>query len=533
MKKRSVKGNALAALQKAFSFSSAAEQYRTQDVTALYQEEQQYQCNRRKFIADAGKAALVFSLAGMYQGCNFINGKTQPTVAIIGAGIAGLHAAYILKNAGYKSTIYEASGRCGGRILSVTDLMGPGLWTEMGGEFIDSTHEDMLNLSKKFNLPLLDRETDFSAGLAEFAYFFNGRQYHFQDILKEIQPFREQLIKDVASLSKEISFEKFTAADQRLDNMSITNYLEQLGVKGWLRSMFEMAYLAEIGLDASDQSAINMLGIFNPSNDKRNELFGSSDERYSVIGGNDRVTSALQKELKEQLQLGYYLTAMSKNNSNQYVLTFKTGGATRDIKADIVIMTIPFTILREVDIKMPLPQWKTNAIKNLGYGQSSKLFIGVNERTWRQQGFGGYCFTDNGLQNGYDHTQMQADNKGPGGYTINLGGQRSLDSVAKDTLALQNEYQPLLNDIYPGIEKVYNGKFQRWHWPGFALSKGSYTGFKTGQYTTICGAMEKPVDNLFFAGEHCSYEFQGFMNGAAKTGRLAAEEIIGKLKRTQ
>lgn len=532
MEKKPVKATALAALQKAFTITATAEQYQTTDALALYEEEKYSSYNRRKFLGNIGKASLALATAGIYESCNLFNSKTQPSIAIVGAGIAGLHAAYVLKNAGYNATIYEAAGRCGGRILSVTDLMGPGLWTEMGGEFIDSTHQDMLNLCKKFNLPLLDREPDFAAGLAEFGYFFDGRHYHFPDIIKAIQPFRAQMVKDVSSLSKEISFEKFSPADQHFDNMSISDYLNQLGVKGWLRSMFEMAYLAEIGLDASDQSAVNMLGVFNPSNEKRNELFGSSDERYSVIGGNDRITAALQKELKEQLQLGHYLTALGKNNSNQYVLSFKTnGGSVKDIKADIVIITIPFTLLRQADIKVTLPQWKTTAIQKLGYGQSSKLFIGVKERIWRQQGFGGYCFTDNGLQNGYDHTQMQSNNKGPGGFTINLGGKLSLESVNKETQALQDEYLPLMEQIYPGAANAFSGKFQRWHWPSFALSKGSYTGFTTGQYTTIAGATVKPVDNLFFAGEHCSYEFQGFMNGAAKTGREAAEAIIQKIKK--
>ena len=530
MKKKSVKGTTLAALQKAFDFSNITGQQQKNDVVALYQE-QLHQYSRRKFLGDISKAALAVTAAGLYQSCNMLSNKTEPSIAIVGAGIAGLHAAYILKNAGYNATLYEASHRCGGRILTVTDLMGPGLWTEMGGEFIDSTHEDMLNLCKKFNLPLLDREPDLTAGLKEFAYFFNGRHYGFEDVLKEMQPFRSQLIKDVNSLSKEISFEKFSATDKAFDEMSIPGYLDKLGVKGWFKNMLEMAYLAEIGLDAADQSSINMLGIFNPSNEKKNELFGSSDERYSVIGGNNKITDALQKELKEQLQFDNYLTAVAKNNSQQYVLTFKTpGGALKDIKADIVIMTVPFSVLREVDFKMPLPEWKLNAIKKLGYGQSSKLFVGVSERIWRQQGFAGYCFTDTALQNGYDHTQMQNNNKGPGGFTINLGGKLSIASAAKETKALQDEYLPLFDQVYPGAAKAFNGRFQRWHWPTFALSKGSYTGFTTGQYTTIAGATVKPVDNLFFAGEHCSYEFQGFMNGAAKTGRLAAETIIEKLK---
>ena len=66
--------------------------------------------------------------------------KKQPEIAIIGAGITGLHAAYILKQAGITANVYEGSPRVGGRIASVPEMMGPGLWTEMGGEFIDSAH---------------------------------------------------------------------------------------------------------------------------------------------------------------------------------------------------------------------------------------------------------------------------------------------------------------------------------------------------------------------------------------------------------
>ena len=74
---------------------------------------------------------------------------------------------------------------------------------------------------------------------------------------------------------------------------------------------------------------------------------------------------------------------------------------------------MPFTVLREVDMQVALPDWKINTIKNLGYGSNSKMFIGVNERVWRKQGYAGYAFSDNGMMNGYDHTQMQNNNTGP------------------------------------------------------------------------------------------------------------------------
>jgi monoamine oxidase len=68
------------------------------------------------------------------------------------------------------------------------------------------------------------------------------------------------------------------------------------------------------------------------------------------------------------------------------------------------------------------------------------------------------------------------------------------------------------------------------HWPSYPYSLGSYAAYKKGQWTTIRGAEFKPVGNLFFAGEHCSLKYQGYMNGAAETGFLAAQEILKVLK---
>ncbi|MFI5135160.1 MAG: flavin monoamine oxidase family protein, partial [Chitinophagales bacterium] len=260
------------------------------------------------------------------------------------------------------------------------------------------------------------------------------------------------------------------------------------------------------------------------------KLYGTSDERFSIVGGNEKLISVLANRLGDQIHTEHILTAISQKNK-KYVLTFQMGGSgAMDVEADIVLLTLPFTKLREVDIRVPLPDWKTNAIKNLGYGTNSKLFVGVNDRVWRNQGYTGYAFSDNAMMNGYDHTQMQNGNQGVGGYTIFLGGKAGVDCGTLSLDDLQKQYVPALDEIFPGMNKSFNGRFQRWHWPSYVFAKASYTSYRVGQYTTLSGAAQKPVDNLYFAGEHCSYEFQGFMNGGAQTGRRAAEAIIEKLK---
>ena len=88
---------------------------------------------------------------------------------------------------------------------------------------------------------------------------------------------------------------------------------------------------------------------------------------------------------------------------------------------------------------------------------------------------------------------------------------------------------PGIERAFPGATKERNGKVSRMHWPTFAWTKAAYACYKPGQWTTIAGAEGLPVGNLFFAGEHCSYDFQGYMNGAAQSGADTAKAVMAKV----
>lgn len=528
-RRNTTKLTALAQLKNAFRLSLLAHEKNVKDVTSFAGEQQYNTVTRRRFVGDITKAGAVVGVAGLYNACNPANKKTQPSIGIVGAGIAGLHAAFLLKQAGYTAQVYEASGRIGGRIFSQADSMGKGLWTEMGGEFIDTDHTEMLRLVKHFNLPVIDRKAPSELGLKEYCYYFNKKRYSEKDILEALHPVTAQIKKDIASLSQNIAYNSHSPADAALDNMTVMQYAEKLGINGWFKSFLYNGYTAEYGMDANEQSALNFLELISPNEKGEFAPYGNSDERFSVVGGNEKICQALAKEVKEQLHANYILTAIQQNNGRQYVLSFSTdNNKTEDVVADIVLLAIPFTLLRSVDIKGTLPGWKTNAIKNLGYGSNSKIFVGVNERVWRGQGFAGYTFSDNGLMNGYDSTQMQNDNKGAGVFTIAPGGKAGAE-VGNSPAVLQQSVDQL-EEVYPGVKQQFNKRLQYWNWPGYIFAKGSYMSYKAGQYTTIQGAQFQPVDNMFFAGEHCSISSQGFMNGAAETGRMAAELMIKKLK---
>jgi monoamine oxidase len=188
-------------------------------------------------------------------------------------------------------------------------------------------------------------------------------------------------------------------------------------------------------------------------------------------------------------------------------------------------MTIPFTMLREVDMNVDLPVWKRRANKDLGYGTNAKVMAGVTKRVWQDQGYVGDVFSDESFQLAWDCSEMQE--VAGGGASFYLGGREGVRSGEGAVNDLALEYLTALDQVYPGVRNAFNGNAHRMHWPSHRYTKGSYACYKPGQWTTVAGAEGRPVGNLFFAGEHCSREFQGFMNGGAETGRKAAEAIAG------
>lgn len=514
----------LRTLQKAFKIAFRANKTHEKDLVSILQMESEKAVSRRRFLSTTAKVALIAGVAGMgaiQTGCK--KEETAAKIAIVGAGMAGLHAAYRLKQAGHIAQIYEASERTGGRMYTAANIMGTGITTELGGEFIDSIHDDMLQLVNTFGLQLLDTQTD--TGVIKDAFFFNGLHYTLEQVIAEFQPIAAQMQADIDAI-----YNDFDAAAATLDLLSLDQYLDDIGATGWLKSLLSEAYVTEYGLDAGEQSCINMLYLISADTSGGTfNIFGESDERYKIAGGNQTLVDRLANEVSNAISVGHKLEAVYKSG-NSYKLSFQTGGTSvKEVTADFVLLTLPFTVLREVylDAGLNLPPEKVSAINELGYGTNAKLMLGFTGRPWRNNGYSGYLFTDNGLQTGWDNSQLQASPDG--GYTVYSGGTTGVQVGNGTPQSQSGIYLPKLEQVFPGALNLHNGKAERFHWPTHPYTKGSYACYKTGQWLTIAGNEFPAVDNLFFAGEHCSEDYQGYMNGSAETGRIAADEIMAKL----
>ena len=481
--------------------------------------------SRRSFLKASAATVIAASLPPILAGCK--KDQVQPTIAIVGGGISGLNAAYQLKRLGIESKVYEASPRTGGRMMSVTGALGPGLVTELGGEFIDSTHTDIINLAGEFGLELMDRQKSNKSGLIPQVYYFDGRKIDEKEVIAEFSKVSGKIQADTDSLPDHFNFENPNGAEV-LDRTSLADYIASLAVGGWLKDLLTVAFVTEYGLETREQSALNMLYLISTDTSEGTfDVFGDRDERFKIKGGNQRITDELTKRLEGVIETSHVLKVIDQKD-NKYTLTFQTGGAEKSVTADILLLTIPFTMLREVDIRLTLPDWKRRAINELGYGTNAKVMAGVTKRVWQEQGYVCDVFSDESYQLAWDCSEMQPfDNGGVAFYLGGEEGMRSGEGPAKD-VALK--YLDALNKIYPGVRDTFNGNAHRMHWPTHRFTKGSYACYKPGQWTTISGAEVRPVGNLFFAGEHCSADFQGFMNGGAETGRKAAEAIAGIVK---
>ena len=496
----------------------------------ITEREREGRISRRRFLLNAGGQALTLAAMGGCRSCPRVRPRRgEARVAIVGGGLAGLTSAYELRRCGIESTVFESSSRIGGRVFTARDITAPGLTTELGGEFIDSTHEDLLELTRQFGLELIDTGTPDEASLAD-TYFFSGRARGDEEILEALVPVVARMREDFAALPATVDFQTRSPKALELDNRSLDEYLDRIGATGFLRDLLAVAYVTEYGLDLGEQSSLNLLMLFGLGNPAEGttgkpkfEPYGDSDERFKVRGGNEHIIEELVSRIGDQVQTDYRLESMAHTGGG-YSLSFaRPGGGSAEVRADVVLLALPFSVLRDVELRLDLPQLKHKAIQELGYGQGAKLLLSFQRRTWREQRRSGSFFTDAGPQSGWDNSRGQPGTGG--GLTIFTGGTKSAELASNSAFVAAHGCLPAVVQIFPDADRAFSGPAGKFHWPSHPYTKGSYAVYRRGQWTSIAGIEALPVGHVFFAGEHCSRDFQGFMNGAVQSARRAAIAI--------
>jgi monoamine oxidase len=490
--------------------------------------------SRRRFIGISAAASAAIALQGCLPRRRVGSPLPEPRsdvepVLVIGAGIAGLTAAYRLRQHGVPVRVIEAQQRVGGRMFSLRDTFADGQLCELGGELIDTGHSHIRALAAELGIELDDlRKAD--AGLDADVWWVDGARRSTAEVIDALAPVAAQLEADRAAWPADFDpTYRRPSGVESLDRMTIAAWLDRAGASGWIRELLDVAFTTEYGMPIDGQSALNMLTMIEVKPGDL-EMYGASDERFHVHEGNDLIPHTLARFLGDAVEMGTVLESVSRSGDGKFTCSLRRGSSSSDATASHMLLAIPFTTLRNVRLDLPLPEVKRRAIRELGYGTNAKLMVGFSERVWRTRyRSNGSVMTSLPFQATWETSRGQG---GSAGILTNFtGGPHGLD-IGRGTAEDQARSMVAdLDRVFPGAAAAHQGmKSVRFHWPSFPWTLGSYAGYLPGQWTSIRGAEGESVGQLYFAGEHCSLAAQGFMEGGCETGEAAAKEILASLR---
>jgi monoamine oxidase len=484
---------------------------------------------RRDFLL-AGVAAA--ALPATASGVQSAGGGAGQRVAIVGAGIAGLGAALTLQDAGRSAAIFEASDRVGGRMHSNRGFWSEDQTSEWCGEFIDSDHVVLRGLAKRFGLPLDDVNAADPAHSVDTNFLLGG-YYTRAELLADLEPVTRALAPQIAAVGNHYYWNDHNEAASALDRMNCYDWIEAFvpgGHGSRLGRYIDLGMVSLNGLDTPLQSALNII------------IPLSSDERFHVRGGNQRIPESVAAVLpSDALHLRWRLQAIVANADDTVTLEFDTPAGAQQLVFDQVILALPFSVLRRIDIaRAGFDVRKRAMIEQFGYGTNSKLSLQFDRRYWNGTGAwpdvgDGFITTDIGFQSTWDTSRAQPGHDGLlTNYTGGTAGAAyrpdapftdSLDSPV--TAGYAAAFLQQLEVVWPGISPYYTGRATLSYPTGDPNINASYSAFAVGQYTAFCGYGAVPQGRIHFAGEHTSVRFLGYMEGGAESGVRAAREVLG------
>ena len=486
-----------------------------------------------------------------------------PRIAIVGAGIAGLNAALTLQDAGLACDLYEASTRVGGRMHSDATTWADGMVSEWCGEFIDSDHTAIHALAARFGLTTVALDRGGLGRTPSLMYLF-GRYYPAEELARDFEAIASLLQQQLQESGFPTTYARYTPEGLRLDQMSAHAWIARYVPGGYETPLGHFLYngcTGFYGLDAEEQSALNLIYLFG----SRDLIQGTITHGHSrgslapkplqgtrkIAGGNEQLPLAIARALPNgRIHLGHRLVELERTDGTSgtsdapLTLTFASAGGTAQVRCDFAILALPFSTLRHVGYhRAGFDALKQTAIEQLGYGTISKLCLQFDRPYWYDNGpwprsHGGFFITDLDIQTLWDASLGQTGAHGLlMDYTSGHRGAAYAPPTAYATTDASARIQQYaqscleqLERVFPGISAHYTGRAALSYPTGDPSLLGSYACWRVGQYTQFAGYEGVRQGPVLFAGEHCSVKFQGYMEGAAREGARAAQEIVREVR---
>jgi monoamine oxidase len=433
-------------------------------------------------------------------------------VIVLGGGLAGLCAAYELQNLGHTVTVLEAQTRAGGRVRTLRESFGPGLYTEAGAESIPGVHDITQHYAREFGLSLLPNQVP---GARSF-YHVRGQRIAPGDAA--VWPF--ELTEEERKLGLAGLFRKYI--DEAGQEARAAGYAQQpvramsawdgFTPGAWLRSRGASPAAAELislgfGTDFGSAASFLLHGLNSRG----------APMSYRVDGGNDRLPFEFSKRV--DVRYGSPVLGVKQDDRGVDVL-LQAGGATEMLRADRVVCALPCPVIGRIFESARLSSAKEQAIREQYYSRTVKVFLQTRTRFWLKEGLSGHVTTDLPIERltpdpGADPGARGALAAYPiAKYTAALEGMTEAGRVA----AAREQAQ----QIFPDLGKFFEGGVSHC-WGLDPWQRGAFALHTPGQIGFI-DTLAKAEGRIHFAGEHTS-PWTGWMQGALESARRAVREI--------
>lgn len=440
-------------------------------------------------------------------------GSPGRRVVVVGAGFAGLAAAYELSSAGYEVTVVEARKRAGGRVLSFGDFV-PGKNVEGGAELIGSNHPAWVAYADRFGLEFLDVT---EAEGVEFPLSLGGKRVEAKEaaaLWEEMDAALGRMNGDAARVDAESPWKSAAAA--ALDGRSVASFVGGLETSPLCRAAVDALLQSDNGAATSRQSYLGMLAAVAAGG---GEDYWTESEVYRCKGGNGQLARKLAEAIGEKrILLGAPAAAVSVAGAPAAV-TLADG--TR-LEADDVVLAVAPTVWKRIRFDPPLSEALRPQM-----GSNVKYLAALKSRFWLEARLGPDSLSDGAVSQTWDGTDNQRE--GEGACLVAFSGGPPADACRAFPAEERDErYLAALERLYPGIRGAFAGS-RFMDWPSDEWTLGGYSFPAPGEVTSVGPLLRDGVaGRLHFAGEHCCYGFVGFMEGALQSGLAVAKRLAAR-----